>query len=102
MANFLENEDVIKKLEEYLRCFENESIGISIEEEGKSDRLLSYDEPIFYKNGKSIIISSKQGNNKFEIKLSSIKSCTKDVCGGLQDLLIILHDNTYIQIYNKK
>lgn len=99
MTNFSENEDVIKKLEQYLEYFQNKDISISIE--GKSSRLLSYSRPVFYKNDNSIVIDSVQQNNKYELKLCSIKNCTKDVCGGLQDVLIILYDNTYIQIYNK-
>ncbi|WP_446897115.1 hypothetical protein ACSVC9_08780 [Clostridium sp. LBM24168] len=99
MTTFLENEDIIKRLEQYLQYFKDKNISISIE--GKSSRLLSYDRPVFHKNIKSIVINSVQKDNKFEIELSSIKSCTKDVCGGLQDVLIILNDNTYIQIYNK-
>ncbi|CAB1244083.1 hypothetical protein ACFHWD_14135 [Clostridium sp. MT-14] len=99
MTNFLENENVVKKLEQYLQCFKNKSIGISVE--GRLSRLLSYNKAIFYKNAKSIVIDSEHKDNKFELELSSIKSCTKEVCGGLQDVLIILYDNTYIQIYNK-
>ncbi|PRR83682.1 hypothetical protein [Clostridium luticellarii] len=96
MTNFLENEDVVKKLEQY---FKNKNISVNIE--GKSNKLLSYNKPVFYKNSKSIVIDSEQKDNKFELELSSIRSCTKEVCGGLQDVLIILYDSTYIQIYNK-
>jgi DNA-directed RNA polymerase specialized sigma subunit len=95
----VENENIIKKLEQYLEYFKDKNISISIE--GESSRLLSYDNPVFYKDDTSIIVDSVKKDNKFEVELSSIKNCTKDVCGGLQAVLIILNDNTYIQIYNK-
>lgn len=91
----------IKKLSKYFGYFKGKDIGISIE--GTNNNLLFYNNSIICINNDEIIIYSEDDIEKlhmFSIKISNIKSWNRDMCGGLQDILIISEDGCYIQIYN--
>ncbi|MBP2032951.1 hypothetical protein J2Z42_001630 [Clostridium algifaecis] len=93
----------IEKLSRYFAYFKEKDIGISIE--GTNNNLLFYNKSIIYINNDEIVIYSKEDIEKlnmFTIKISNIKSWSRDMCGGLQDILIISEEGCYIQVYNKE
>lgn len=92
----------LDELRGHFDYFEDRELGLKIG--GTENGLKFYNKAIIYMDNEKILISSKEDQeqiNAFNIEINNIKSWNRDMCGGLQTILIIAKDGCYIQIYNR-